>query len=138
MTYNHLRKRCLAVLCGEIRSCKGRYVTFTSRSHALGPYFLAHSESASKNRPIEFLIGRSIGLLVSQAENSGADRDSSICQSARRRRAYWRRNNRANSFANFESSSDLRITQVSKHNEVSGEWLYHYKFGATLALLVDW
>jgi hypothetical protein len=52
-----------------------------------------------------------------------AVRDSSICLDARHRWAYWRRKDRANSFANFESSSDLRITQVSKHKEVSDSGL---------------
>jgi hypothetical protein len=48
-----------------------------------------------------------------------ADSDNSICFGGRRWGAYLRRKERANSFANRESSSVLIIRHVSKHNEVS-------------------
>ena len=48
-----------------------------------------------------------------------ADSDNSSCFAGRLLGAYLRRNERANSFANRESSSALIITQVWKHNDVS-------------------
>ena len=48
-----------------------------------------------------------------------ADSDNSIGFGGMRWGAYLRRKDRANSFANRESSSFLIITHVWKHNEVS-------------------
>src|ERR1700693_5982676 len=48
-----------------------------------------------------------------------ADSDNSICFGGRLWGSYLRRKDRANSFANRESSSVLIITHASKHNEVS-------------------
>jgi len=59
------------------------------------------------------------GCLWMVLPSTQADSHNSICFGGRSWGAYLRRKDRANSFANRESSSVLIITHVSKHNEVS-------------------
>src|SRR5713101_4953580 len=58
-------------------------------------------------------------IAVSSMSSYEADSHNSICFGGGRWGAYLRRKDRANSFANRESSSVLIITHVWKHNEVS-------------------
>src|SRR5208337_1684002 len=64
---------------------------------------------------------RGAGIDVSQVFKltTQADSHNSICFGGRRWGAYLRRNDRANSFVNRESSSALIIRHVWKHKEVS-------------------
>ena len=70
-------------------------------------------ENTARGRP-----ARGDGVAVFKLTTQ-ADSDNSICFGGRRWGAYLRRKDRANSFANRESSSVLIITHVWKHNEVS-------------------
>ena len=65
------------------------------------------------------LANRKLHNSISLRRTTQEDSDNSICFGKKRWGAYFRRNDRANSFANRELSSVLMITHVGKHNELS-------------------
>jgi hypothetical protein len=64
-----------------------------------------------------FSVISSSSRISPAVDASQADSQKSICLGGVRRGVYLRRNDRPNSFANFESSSVLIIKQVSKDND---------------------
>lgn len=100
----------LAALNGlDHKRSRTDHVGRRTKPHCYGPtWALGKMEGSPKEE-----------LRSSSGPLSYADSGKSICRLDPSFRTYLRRKDRANSFANRESSSVLIITHVSKHNEAS-------------------